>query len=72
MLFWLKVSNGYELPLAYIRSHLGSFEAVGIREKLQKFCWLKFCKPIKELIDQIFRFSTSFARCSVRLALERV
>jgi hypothetical protein len=31
-----------------------------------------FSKPTKELIDQILRFSTSFVRCSARLALEIV
>jgi hypothetical protein len=32
---------------------------------------LKFSKPTKEFIDQILKFSTSFVRCSGRLAPEK-
>jgi hypothetical protein len=55
-------------PLAYIRPHPELFEVAGVREKLQKL--LKFSKPTKKLIDQIFRFSISFVRYSARLAIK--
>jgi hypothetical protein len=67
MLFWVKASNGYELPSSLYKTSTQVIEPL-------EFVWsyrfpAKFSKPTKELIDHILRFSTSFVSESARPAL---
>jgi hypothetical protein len=52
--------------LGYIRPHLGSFEAAGFVGSYPPS--KKVLQATQELIDRIFRFSTSFKSVSVRIS----
>jgi hypothetical protein len=71
MLFREKHITARNGSLAYIRSHLGSFEAAGVRDKLLTLR-KKFSKPSKSLLITSLGLAQALRVLVIGLALERV
>jgi hypothetical protein len=70
MLFREKHITARNGSLAYIRSHLGSFEAAGVRDKLLTL--RKISKPSKSLLITSLGLAQALRVLVIGLALERV